>query len=46
MFKFTFIFDDIMDSIYRDKIFVFEEHPIAGRDTQPFDEINKVMCNV
>ena len=45
MFNFTFIFDDILDSIYCDKIFVFEEHPIAGRDTQPFDEISKVMCN-
>ena len=29
---------------YRDKIFVCDEYPIAGRDTQPFDKIKKVMC--
>ena len=33
-------------SLYRDKICVYNEHPIAGRDMQPFDEINKVMCNM
>ena len=32
--------------MYRDKIFEYDKHPIAGRDTQPFDEINKVMCNM
>ena len=32
--------------LYRDKIFKCDEHPIAGRDTQPFDEIDKVMCNM
>ena len=31
---------------YRDKIFVYDEHPIACQDTQPVDEINKVMCNM
>ena len=31
---------------YRDKISVYGEHPEAGWNTQPFDEINKVMCNM
>ena len=31
---------------YCDKIFVYNEYPIACQNTQPFDEINKVMCNM
>ena len=26
---------------YLDKICVYDEHPIAGQDIQPFDKINK-----
>ena len=29
--------------IYCDKIFVYDKHPIAGRDTQPFDKINSIV---
>ena len=32
--------------MYRDKKFEYDKHPIAGQDTQPFDKINKVMCNM
>ena len=31
---------------YRDNISVYGEHPKAGQNTQTFDEINKVMCNM
>ena len=31
---------------YRDKIFMYYKLLIAGRDTQPFNKINKVMCNL
>ena len=33
-------------SKYSDKIIVCDEHQIAGGDTQPFDKIDKVMCNM
>ena len=31
---------------FRDKMLVYDEHPIAGRDIQPLNEINKEMCNM
>ena len=37
---------NIVQELYRDKISVYDEHPKAGQNTQPFHEINKVMCNM
>ena len=33
-------------SRYCDKISVYGEHLKAGQNKQPFNEINKVMCNM
>ena len=35
-----------IQATYRDKISMYGEHPKAGWNPQPFDEINKVMCNM